>query len=56
MQGLLTGSGATIQAEPSGGAATDEDFNRRTGVDVVAGSGTLRWTKEAAVVFLGLDL
>jgi uncharacterized protein YhfF len=40
VQGLLTASGATVQAQPSGRAATDEDFRQRSAVNVVAG-GTI---------------
>jgi hypothetical protein len=35
--GLLAASRAGVQAEPSGGAATDEDFRRRSCVNMVAG-------------------
>jgi hypothetical protein len=37
MQELLTASRATVQAEPSSGAAGDEDFRQRSGVNLVAG-------------------
>ena len=37
MQGLLTASRATVQAQPSGRTATDEDFRKRSAVNMVAG-------------------
>ena len=37
MQGLLTASRATVQAQPSGRAATEQDFSQRSALDVVAG-------------------
>src|SRR6266550_3036128 len=40
VQGLLGGSGLSVQAEPSGSVATEQDFGERSAVNVVAG-GTL---------------
>jgi hypothetical protein len=39
---LLTASWAAVQTEPSGGAATDEDFGRRSGINMVAGRAGLK--------------
>ena len=37
VQGLLTASWATVQAQPSGGAAYDQDHGERSDLDMVAG-------------------
>ena len=37
LQGLLAGPGLSLQAQPSGGAAADQDFGERSAVNVVAG-------------------
>jgi len=34
---LLAGSGLSLQAQPSGHTASDEDFGERPALDVVAG-------------------
>jgi hypothetical protein len=37
LQGLLRGSGLSLQAQPSGGATDNEDIGERPAIDVVAG-------------------
>ena len=40
LQALLTATGATVQAQPSGRTAADENFRQRSAVNMVAG-GTI---------------
>jgi hypothetical protein len=37
MPGLFSGSGLSLQAQPSGRAADNEDFSERSAIDLVAG-------------------
>jgi hypothetical protein len=51
VQGLLAGAALSVQAQPSGRAATDQDFSRRSAFDVVAGrvletKVLARWTEK----------
>jgi hypothetical protein len=42
LQGLLATTEATLQAEPPGGATTEEDFIGRSAISVVAGRARLK--------------
>jgi len=42
VQGLLTGARLSVQAQPSGGAAADQDFGERSTVILVAGAAMTR--------------
>lgn len=55
MQGLLTASGAAVQAEPSDRATDDEDFGRRPSVDMVAG-GTMIAIRIIAIIIAAFGI
>ncbi len=48
LQGLLGGSRLSLQAEPSGCAAHDQDHGERSALDMVAGRNRLRMCRQPA--------
>jgi hypothetical protein len=46
LQGLLAGARLSVQAQPSSGAAADQDFRRRPSVNMVGGRAVIPGAKE----------